>query len=492
MGGLSVNNSPEVDEGDSLHLYFLKRDSTWVKVWPTTKADSTEISNTSPGDPFNYKFISITDSVNFFHEGFRFNFTTYGAATGPYDLWSVDYVYLDTNRVLDSRLVDFAFNKTPSSLLKDYTSMPISHLKEAGPSVIADEVNSSMINISNSGIQFLEATAPGNIYETFRDTRIDTITAINEKQVVGYDEESKVSWTPNKNTIYNAVNLMNDSIPIFLKYMFSNKTSDTIPHNDTTYGGTYLSNYYAYDDGTAESGMGIFGFGQLAIKYNNQKKDILEYIDIYFPKMEFNLEFTAINLKVWKSLAGIDGASETVVLQSVAAIVLYKSGLNKYYHYKLASPISIEPGTFYVGFEQNEQTRIYIGWDKSIDNSDKVYSQSSSGVWDSYQNTDQFAFGSPMIRPRFGYPADLPVVDIVETKLNPIVQVFPNPVTDKLYLTGNARSAELYSLTGELIKSNSLSGKDLETINTADLLSGMYLIKVKTKNYTEVQRFVKQ
>ncbi len=492
MGGQSSTNSPELEDGDSLHLYFLKRDSTWVKVWPSTTADSTEIANTTPGDPFQYKFISITDSVNFFHEGFRMNFTTYGAATGPYDVWSIDYIYLDTDRVTDSRLVDLAFNKRPTSLLQNYTSVPISHFKVADESIIADSVFSSMINISNSGLQFLEATAPGNIYETFRDIRIDTLTGINETQFPATDEETKVTWTPDKTTIFNAVSAMDETTPINLRYTISNKTSDTIPHNDTIYGSTYLNNYYAYDDGTAESGLGIFNFGQLAIQYNNLKQDTLEYIDIYFPKMEFNLEFSSINLKVWQSLDGVDGAVATNVIQSLAALVFYEDGLNQFYHYRLTNPIPLEPGIFYIGFEQNIQTRIYIGWDKNIDRSDKVFFQNTFGSWDSYQNTDVSAFGSPMIRPRFGTPDDSEVVSIVETSVNPIIHIFPNPTSDKLKITGNIRYVEVFAITGESIFTQTLSGSDIESINTSNLVDGIYLIKISGEGFSDVQRFVKE
>lgn len=493
-GGASATNAPEIEEGDSLHLYFLRRDSIWQKVWPlsSTVIDTLELANTEPGDPFQHKFISITDSTLFFHEGFRMKFCTYGSSTGPYDIWSIDYVYLDTNRVLNSRLLDFAFNKRPTSILNRYTSAPISHIVEKGSSAIADTVFSSMINISDNGSLFLEESAFGNIIETFRNTNIDTIEATNETQFIGVDEETNVIWSPNKATILAGIASANDGDPINLRYTFNNKTPDTIPHNDTIYGSTYLNNYYAYDDGTAESGVGIFDYGELAIQYENFKKDTLTYIDIYFPKMEFNLEFTAINLKVWQSLDGIDGASETEVLQRVSAVVLYKSGLNQFYHYQLASPIILEPGNFYIGFEQNIQTRIYIGWDKSTDHSNKVYFQGSTGVWDTYQSTDQFAFGSPMIRPRFGPPSDSSVVGIETTSIQPIIQIFPNPTSANLNITGNIRTVEITSITGEIILTQQLSGLDIETVNTTDLNSGIYLIKMSGKGFVEVQRFVKE
>lgn len=492
-GGASPSNAPELEEGDSLHLYFFKRDSTWEKVWPlgSNITDTAELSQAKPGDPFNYKFISITDSVKYFHKGFKSKFTTYGAANGPFDLWNVDYIYLDTNRVLNSRILDFAFNKKPTSLLKDYTSAPVTHIIESGEDIISDEVFSSMINISDNGLLFLEDTAFGNVSESFRMVNIDTILAKNEERFIGVDEETKIIWKPNKTSIYNAINTLNDGDPINLESTFINKTPDTIPYNDTIIGSTYLYNYYAYDDGSAESGVGIFNFGQIAIKYNNLKTDTLEYIDIYFPKMEFNLLNTAINLKVWQNLEDVDGASSTDVLLTSASIVRYQDGLNHFYHYKLPSPLILEPGTFYIGFEQNIQTRIYIGWDKSTDHSDKLFFQGSTGEWIDYQSSDNFAFGSPMIRPRFGEPDDDPLLSIVEMSSKPLIQLFPNPTDSELNITGNFSRVMVYNITGKVILEKTTNKKDIETIDVSNLTSGIYVIRLIGENFSDTQKFIK-
>ena len=73
------------------------------------------------------------------------------------------------------------------------------------------------------------------------------------------------------------------------------------------------------------------------------------------------------------------------------------------------------------------------------------------------------------------------------------IAIYPNPVNDKLTVeTQDALSQiALYNLTGALVYSQSDCGNKVE-INTAELPSGIYFVRLTTGDMTEVLRFVKQ
>ncbi len=73
------------------------------------------------------------------------------------------------------------------------------------------------------------------------------------------------------------------------------------------------------------------------------------------------------------------------------------------------------------------------------------------------------------------------------------VTLYPNPVNDKLTVEANETidKVEIYNLVGALVYSER-SCSDKVEITTADLQSGIYFIRLTTKNASETRRFVKE
>ena len=71
--------------------------------------------------------------------------------------------------------------------------------------------------------------------------------------------------------------------------------------------------------------------------------------------------------------------------------------------------------------------------------------------------------------------------------------VYPNPVSDKLTVKANEhiQSVEIYSLTGTLIYGQKGCSNKVE-IQTEDLPSGLYFIRLVTSSRNETLRFVKE
>jgi hypothetical protein len=78
--------------------------------------------------------------------------------------------------------------------------------------------------------------------------------------------------------------------------------------------------------------------------------------------------------------------------------------------------------------------------------------------------------------------------DYANTKYNSLL-IYPNPAYDKLnvLLSGEINSYEIINITGQLVK----SGKFHNQINITDLLPGMYLIRVITRNDVMTAKFIK-
>jgi subtilisin family serine protease len=75
------------------------------------------------------------------------------------------------------------------------------------------------------------------------------------------------------------------------------------------------------------------------------------------------------------------------------------------------------------------------------------------------------------------------------------IQVFPNPCMDKLSIPNPNRSInqiEIYDVSGKLIASHSGNNTQLIQISVNNLLSGFYIIKIKTKDSVKTAKIIKQ
>jgi hypothetical protein len=74
------------------------------------------------------------------------------------------------------------------------------------------------------------------------------------------------------------------------------------------------------------------------------------------------------------------------------------------------------------------------------------------------------------------------------------MKVYPNPVKDVLTVNTNSlienNSWTIYNTNGELIKSGK-SISNVFSINTSEIISGVYIVQVKDDNNTQVMRFIK-
>lgn len=480
-GGLSKHHEPTI--GDSLYVYFLDLDSNWVKVWPMTSEHLTSVRQAQTGE-FYSEFISITDT-NFLHKGFQFQFKTFGRATGPWDLWSVDYILLDTNRTSEL-IVDFGYSTTPSPILKEYSTMPYAHFKKDPTAYLNSSISTKVKSLSTEPNIVKDSTIL--IKELTTNKTLDS-TYIDDTKIIQSLESYDISWSFTADKIKNGLDDTLTYAYLESSFQLSSSKNDTVISNNSTKQATLLGNYYAYDDGSAEGGIGIREYGLVAYKFDLKESDSLSAIAIYFPKIEVNMSNTSLNLRIWKSLEGVDNANKTELLYSLSTQLFYAdSSLNKFYIYNIADendPLILDKGTFYIGYEQpNSLYRLYVGLDENTNSIDKYY-YLSDGEWNQ-DFLDEGIKGSVMIRPKFGYKAE-PIVGISKTLKNIKKQneyiVYPNPSNGIINIDGDFTKIIVTDLIGTTILESEETQIDLGTNP-----KGMYLLHI----FNEKERITKK
>lgn len=81
-------------------------------------------------------------------------------------------------------------------------------------------------------------------------------------------------------------------------------------------------------------------------------------------------------------------------------------------------------------------------------------------------------------------------------KISNLVTVFPNPAQNqiklqKMYNTTEKLVVEIRSMTGALVKTNSIVGMN-EIIEIGDLQPGVYLMTILSNQYFQTERFIKR
>jgi hypothetical protein len=71
--------------------------------------------------------------------------------------------------------------------------------------------------------------------------------------------------------------------------------------------------------------------------------------------------------------------------------------------------------------------------------------------------------------------------------------IYPNPVNDKLTIEAQEAigTVEIYNLMGAVAYSQKKCGNKVE-INTADLQSGIYFIRMRNDKVSETRKFIKE
>ena len=491
-GGREINSFP--DQNDSLRVQFLDASEEWV-TQRVIYGDTVVTENSLKS--FYYEFFHVTDS-RYFHEGFKMRFQVFCNLRGNFDIYHVDYIYLDTARKVSSVTADVAYSTPLTSYLSPYTSTTKKQFFADPAQFIADSVISYVVD--PSGSNFTNANInkePGYLKDTISNTTLEIMpTGINALLSPG--DQQKAFWLPSPDSITDNIPPLDVASPIVFKYKFDMVTQDSLLANDSIIGYNIVDNYMAYDDGSAE---GAYKFpkngNQYALKFELLEQDTLYFIQAYFPKLITSIENNSIQWRVWTALEGVDGATEDNLIYAKTAILQYSDELNGFsidsltekedFPFSGEDGVVIPPGTFYVGLVQFTSDEIPIGYDVNTNAGSNFYVNSGS-VWQNNFGSSNHV--SLMIRPVFGTrkPFDLTPVTPVKKELK--FTVYPNPSESEIKINRPLDLVNIYDLTGNLM----LSFEKIDASNELDISSlptGMYLLEGTFDKYKSVKKIIK-
>ncbi|MBK7269200.1 MAG: T9SS type A sorting domain-containing protein [Flavobacteriales bacterium] len=366
--------------------------------------------------------------------------------------------------VSDTVLVDVAYLYPEASLLQTYTSVPFAHFTQAPASYMASSVTLMQKNLDVSdhlitwGVRSgLEGAAPLANFGTGNNiinNASSTYPSVHQVAPFAYDPGLSTGAAFWRNTFW------------------ANTTPDMNRYNDTTTFVQELSNYYAYDDGSAEAGYGLVNApnGKVAVRFDMQIGDTLRAVRIYFDPIFYpeNPDAAPFLLTVWNSVI-----PESIRFQNISySDPEYRPhGLNKFVEYPLDQPIYVPP-TFYVGLVQTDPTFLNIGFDKNRDNSNKLF-YDTDGF---FEPTSQV--GSLMLRPVFVSDVD-PFLGMEEPTV-PQLALAPNPASDRFQLIGlpeGASTVEVMDAMGRTVLHGSL--RNGSSIDVTKVAPGPYHVRAK-------------
>lgn len=495
-GGLG--DTPEIK--DSLLLEFFSADSAkWYKKWHVVynandsvltekyflKDDTTNTTIKADSlDNLNHRFQQVFIPVNedqYLTDTFQFRFRNYaslsvGSSTesqaSNVDQWNLDYVLLDQNRSANDTIYnDFAFVEPVSSLLNNYEAIPWPHYQRASAYEINDSVTTVYRNLygnpteKEKWLKVTDLLGPTGVY----DGKIGAVDPILYMQID----------TLSTNIDYNfPISLDEDSALFEVQTYFKNSSESDLRYqwNDTTTRYQKFYNYYAYDDGTSESGYGIIGEGtenaMVAMRFRTYEEDTLRGVQFYFNQVLNNANQYSFKFHVWKESENLPG---NIVYTQEGLKPENADELNKFITYKLDSAIVLN-GNFFIGWQKIGTTEMLnVGFDVNKVNNNKLY-YNFAGNWIKSQLE-----GTVMIRPVFG--KDINISTNVEQP-DPFDQteytIYPNPAQDILNINIKDNSTNQYRVTIFDIYGKTYLDRSLDEsyIDLSTISNGVYFIRI--------------
>jgi len=288
---------------------------------------------------------------------------------------------------------------------------------------------------------------------------------------------------------------------IKLKYTIVPLSSDIVPSiynsigNNNEYTKTLrFNNYLAYDDGSAEGGFGLdygslpAGPGFAAQRYTMFKTDTLRALSVFFNRSATDIQFKSFDFIIWKTISEPPASttSNDVILKRITMpTAIYTDSLNGFTTIVLDTAIVLNQGVFYIGWQQNMNFMLNIGYDRNYKylhqggrNPNLFYNL--NGYWENVSNT---ITGAVMIRPIIGEA--LPKQTQIEAQTLPIaIQIFPNPITQGQSLQFISKSSvnycTIYDLTGKLMQSDHVMAD--QSLSLKALSPGMYMVNCQLIN----------
>lgn len=494
--------SPDVN--DILELQFKDNNEKWTTIRKIVTPRLYLPSEPAPGFIFYVEKIS----PKYFFSGFQFRFRGYSSRTGINDVWNLDYVRVSVDNPgktgLAASFSDITYTSEPASIFKNYNAMPWKHFK----GFESTEFNTQI---------------PLNIYSHFSAPQNINLSNLKIK-------EEKTNTTLLNDYAYIPASLLNVPAKTFLSqttiydnvpqatllgalqnlpantnhFIFKTTASITLTEENKLYGAvdknnvatriTESSNYFAYDDGTAESVIAPEGSNtQIQIEFKANVDDSLRAVLINFPRFNQDLSSFRFNLRVFidQLVDGKEPKYEKLFLKPDYPDK-YTQSFNGFTRYILTdddnkpSPVFIPKGKFYVGIQQvtTGSEPLVIGYDKNTPSAKQFIYKNTTGKWQKLSGSA----GAVMLRPQLSSSLSSILASKNNAPLN--FSIFPNPANEVLnvQMENDIENTDYYFAIFDLSGKQLLQGQLSQTIDIQSLDNGFYIIKVQNQKGDKVYR----
>jgi len=348
----TLAGAPVANDGATpvfLTLEFLDNTGRWNRIWTYNSEGKTT--------RFRQQIFPLSQA-GYFHSGFRFRFRASGNRASSRDAFGLDYIFLNNNRTAsDTTFQDIATSRGLSSPLQNYTAMPAWQYAASAASPLNPALMTTVNNLLPSG----------------NPTPISWLGTVRELSTGGFGG----TWvTGNQPILARArqVVISGDARTAPLpaasttrryRYTLALQTNETNPltlPNDSTYRDLELADYYAFDDGTAESFLTLpaqstgpvtyFAYPIVAAKNDQVKAIRLAPIFNNIPLGQGgeNFQNRSITVAVWADDNGKPGTTPLATQTGVLTNTLMAAG-PVFVDVAFSTPVPVS-GRFYIGYGQ--------------------------------------------------------------------------------------------------------------------------------------------
>lgn len=458
------------DVNDQIVLQFLNESGDWVEVWNQFGALEAE--------QFFFTQETIQVEESFQHEAFQFRFQVRGRASGPFDSWLIDYVYLNKNRSSTNQaFFDRALTQVNAPAYTKYSAVPLFELR-AEPEFYLSPTSNEFNNLENRframeyTIEFREKESQEVLLKVNNNTPFNPVPLALERR--SFNSNPIASFPlPEEQTDWELVTYLSSGDgPLFQIVAGDSLFFPEVDFrkNDTARTTVPLRDFFAYDDGHIDYSAGINQrSGMLAVKYEKTQLAYLKGISINFTN--FNQFGRGIDVMVWNDLD-----SNPIYVKE--ALIPSKENVEEFAYFEIDENILLGD-VFYIGFTQFTNDFVYVGLDKTRDNGTEIY-YNVAGSW----QQNEFVAGSLMMRPHL---SETPPIEETDAAIKEELFIYPNPTVDVLRVNGVFELTGIIDPFGRSIKIPVEDVGNGKILNFANSMRGLYLINVleqgKPKSY---------
>lgn len=456
---------------DSIILEFYSPETGWSRIWSMGGEHADSLYNRY-GSYYKYVLIPITDQT-YFNKEFRFRFRNMASLSnsslssyiGNCDQWNIDYVYLNKNRSFeDTSRRDLAFVEPAPSMLKRYQAMPSRQFKQ---DEMADSLHIKIVNLADMALSSTykyEITNESGMRLYSYDGGFENISP--------YSQTQQYQTSPNhaRPTVDFVFDINPDRWYAFniTHTIKEGVGQDWLPANDTIRFKQIFEDYFAYDDGTAENGIGVepISGSHLAVRYDLNEKDTLSAVDIYFNTSLNEGNFKPFFICVWTCENGLPAE----MIYKSEKLIPRSDSLNRFARFVLDESIVLPAGSFFISLQTKGNDYLNIGFDRNTNSSEYTFSKTGSDWQQSFEK------GSVMMRPYFGYRASVGLDEVDASE----IKIYPNPASTKVYLQNcDGLLKRLFDMNGRMLLQTRENEIDISRFDC-----GIYILQVADEGRT--------